>query len=127
MRKVKNVIQGAFLFAFVILSVFIFSGCQSLAGTFGIATEQYVDEKVSESEGKLSAQVDGNRSKIDTYAETADKLEELIGSVEDTVRTTEELKQLAVVLEERLNDLPKETITQLVDVLQQYLDAQDSQ
>lgn len=107
---------------FLIAVIVVISGCQSLAGTFGIATEQYVDEKMNEVEGRLSSDIGDNRKKIEEYTETADKLEELIGSVEQSVRTTEELKQLAVVLEERLNDLPKETISQLVDVLQQYLD-----
>lgn len=103
------------LVCLAMVSLAVFSGCQSLAGTVGIATEQYVDEKVAEAESRLT-------SRIDAYAATADKLEELIGSVENTVRTTDELKQLAIVLEERLNNLPEETIRQLVDVLQQYLD-----
>jgi len=108
----------------VLAALVAFPGCQSLAGTVGLATEQYVDEKVSEAETRLAAQVGENRSKIEEYSATADKLTELIESVEGAVRTTEELKALAVVLEQRLNDLPKETITQLVEVLQQYLDTQ---
>ncbi len=100
----------------------VLSGCQSLAGTVGVATEQYVDDKIAETESRLAAQIDENRSKLEKYETTADKLEELINSVEGAVRTTDELKQLAGVLEERLNSLPEETIRQLVDVLQQYLD-----
>ena len=110
---------------FAVLAVFalvVLSGCQSLAGSFGIATQQYVDDKMTETEGRLSAQIDENRSKLEKYETAADKLEELINSVEGAVRTTDELKQLAGVLEERLNSLPEETIRQLVDVLQQYLD-----
>jgi methylthioribose-1-phosphate isomerase len=124
MRNRKKTGKLLALAIVVLVTIGAMSGCQSFAGTFGIATEQYVDEKVSEAEGRLSAQVDENQKKINEYTATADKLEELIGSVEDSVKTTEELKQLAVLLEERLNDLPKETIRQLVDVLQQYLDSQ---
>ena len=112
---------------FIVLTIVALSGltgCASIAGTFGIASEQYVDEKMSEAEGRLSSRIDDNRTKVDKYASTADQLEALIGSVEDAVRTTDELKQLAVVLEERLDNLPEETIQQLVEVLQQYLDAQ---
>jgi len=111
--------------ASAVLAVFalvVLSGCQSLAGSFGIATQQYVDDKMTETEGRLSAKIDENRSKLEEYETAADKLEELINSVEGAVRTTDELKQLAGVLEERLNSLPEETIRQLVDVLQQYLD-----
>ena len=99
------------------------TGCASIAGTFGIASQKYVDEKMSETELRLSSRIDDNRAKVEEYAATADQLEELIGSVESAVRTTEELKQLAVVLEERLDKLPEETIRQLVDVLQQYLES----
>lgn len=111
----------------IVLSVVVFSGltgCASIAGTFGVASEQYVDEKLSEAEGRLSTRIDGNQAKVDEFAATADQLEALIESVEDAVRTTDELKQLAVVLEERLNNLPVETIKQLVEVLQRYLDEQ---
>ncbi len=100
------------------------TGCASIAGAFGIASERYVDEKMNETEGRLSARIDDNQAKLDQYAATADRLDELIVSVENAVRTTDELKQLAAVFEERLNNLPEETIKQLVEVLQQYLDAQ---
>lgn len=113
-----------FRVVFIVLAFVAVSGCASMAGTFGIASQEYVDEKLSEAEGRLAPRIDENRAKVDKFAATADQLEELIGSVESTVRTTAELKQLAVILEERLNNLPVETIKQLVDVLQQYLDAQ---
>jgi hypothetical protein len=120
----KNGGKGAILLLIGLTAFISLNSCQSLAGTVGIATEEYVDERVSEAEGRLTAQIGDNREEIDKFSATADKLEELIGSVEESVRTTEELKQLAVVLEDRLNNLPKETIEQLVEVLQQYLDAQ---
>jgi hypothetical protein len=123
MMKKKIHMSRVFFVLVMIAALVGLSGCASIAGTFGIASEQYVDEKMSEAEGQLSSRIDDNRSKVDKYASTADQLEELIGSVEDAVATTDELKQLAVILEERLNNLPQETIKQLVDVLQQYLDA----
>ncbi len=109
------------------------SGCQTMAGWFGLATEQFVEERVTVVQsqvdskmGEVQSQVDDRvgevSSRIDEYASTADQLEGLISSVEESVRTTAELKQLAVVLEERLVDLPEETIAQLVEILQQYLD-----
>ena len=59
---------------------------------------------------------------MDNYAATAARLEELIASMEGTVKTTDELKNLAVILEDRLEDLPKETIRQLVEILNNYLE-----
>ena len=124
MKNKKTFLCGT---VFIVLTIVVFSGltgCASIAGTFGIASEQYVDEKMSEAEGRLSSGIDDNRTKVDEFAATADQLEALIGSVEDAVRTTDELKELAVILEERLNNLPVETIKQLVEVLQRYLEEQ---
>ena len=130
----QNVKKGLFRTILIILALFAligFSGCASLAGTFGIATEEYVNEKMGEAETRLSSQVQANQSKIDAnrsqleeFAATADKLNELIVAMEESVQTTRELQQLAIILEERLENLPVETIRQLVDILQQYLDAQ---
>lgn len=118
----SNYFGRMFILLAVISAVVGLSGCASTAGTFGIASQKYVDEKMAEAETRLASQIDANKAKVDKYAATADKLEALISSVEEAIRTTDELKRLAVVLEERLENLPQETIKQLVDILQQYLD-----
>lgn len=118
----SNYFGRMFILLAVISAVVGLSGCASTAGTFGIASQKYVDEKMAEAETRLASQIDANKTKVDKYAATADKLEALISSVEEAIRTTDELKRLAVVLEERLENLPQETIKQLVDILQQYLD-----
>lgn len=110
---VKKNLTGLSCVLFLLLLVLVLSGCQTMAGWFGLATEQYVDEKMTEVQ-----------TQVDEYVSTADKLEELIGSVENAVQTTEELKQLAVVLEDRLTNLPDETIKQLVEILQAHLEGE---
>jgi len=110
MNKVARMLMT---WVFVLAAFAALSGCQTMAGWFGLATEQYVDDKMSEVQTQL-----------DTYSSTADHLEELIGSMEAAVKTTEELKNLATVLENRLDNLPEETIKQLVDILQEHLDSQ---
>jgi hypothetical protein len=62
------------------------------------------------------------QDQIEEVSTTADQLEGLISSMEKAVRTTEELQALAVELEKRLADLPEETIKQLVEILEQYLE-----
>ena len=106
----------------LVLLIVALSGCQTMAGWFGLATEQYVEEKMTEVQTQFDGQLVEMKSQVDEYAATADKLEELIGSVETAVQTTEELKQLAVVLEDRLTNLPEETIKQLVEILQAHLE-----
>lgn len=116
--------------------IVMLAGCASLAGVFGIASETYVDEQVAAARSqtdselrKVSEGVEANRGAIETnkatideYTQTAGELEELIVSIQQTVETTDELKELASVLEQRLENLPVETIRQLVGILQSYLE-----
>jgi hypothetical protein len=114
----------------VALIVFsILSGCASLAGTFGIASKQYVDEQLTVTRDELSTEIKSNsmeigetKGQLEKFSASATQLEGLIVSMEKTVETTEELKQLADVLEGRLANLPVETIRQLVGILDQYLE-----
>ena len=117
-------------FAILAVGTFILlSGCASLAGVFGVASESYVEEQLQSVRDELQPQiadaqggVTANRSALDAYADTANQLEELIESIRTTVETTDELKQLAAVLEQRLENLPVETMRQLVTVLVEYLE-----
>jgi uncharacterized protein (DUF885 family) len=105
------------------------TGCASLAGTFGLASQQYVDERIEAARVEMTdgieankMRIDENQATLDEYARTADQLEELMESIRVSVETTEELKALADVLEDRLENLPVETIKQLVGILEQYLE-----
>ena len=107
----------------------VFTGCASLAGTFGLASKSYVDEQLEVVRTELKTDVDRygsiaeeNSAALKDYAETAKQLEDLIESIQHTVQTTDELKALADVLEQRLANLPVETIRQLVNILQLYLE-----
>ena len=122
------------------------AGCASLAVRMGMASQEYVDEKLAEITSsveasqaqvdaklaEVSGSIDENRTGIDQataqlieVSGTADKVEQVLTATQETIKTTEELKQLASVLEERLIDLPDETIRRLVGVLQDYLEPQE--
>jgi septal ring factor EnvC (AmiA/AmiB activator) len=117
---------------FVVLAVgiiILLSGCASLAGVFGVASESYVEEQLQSVRDEFQSQisdtqggVSANRSALSAYADTARQLEELIESIRNTVETTDELKRLADVLEQRFENLPVETIRQLVTILAEYLE-----
>ena len=116
--------------AVVVLIVFsVLSGCASLAGTFGIASQKYVDEQLTIARDELSTEIKSNsmqigeaKGKLEQYTSSASQLEELIVSMKQAVDTTDELRQLADVLQARLENLPVETIRQLVGILDQYLE-----
>ena len=127
--------RGSVIFAVTIAVALVgLTGCQTMAGWFGIASEQHVDDRIVEMQAQIDermvekqAQIDermvGMQAQIDKYVVAADQLEGLIESLGEMAQTTEELESLASVLEERLVDLPDETIRQLVGVLQGYLDS----
>ena len=130
--KMKRVLLLALGLSIAILV----SGCASLAGVFGIASESYVEEQLTSVREEMQSEIadaqrgateakaaaDVNKSAIDEFAATADQLGILIESIQQTVETTEELKRLGAVLEERLVNLPVETIRQLVGILNEYLE-----
>ena len=95
----------------VVVLALLLTGCATMAGWVGIASEEHVAE-----------QIDSVRSDIEAYQQNLAEVEQLVNTVEDTVETTRELNRLAKALERRLQELPRETIQQLVEVLQEYLD-----
>lgn len=122
--------------ALVVLGAITLSGCATVGGMVGLASEEYVDAQIAavrtEVRGEVqqtqatidevAASVDLVSTEIDAFAETAAQIEEAVSAVDEAVATTEELKQLADILEERLNSLPEETIHRLIQILQDHLD-----
>lgn len=136
----------ALMSAAVVLIVLVLTGCAGMAMGVGIASQEYVDQKFAEIQGQVegnldqtsqsitatndkidqtSSQIDRARTQIEQNTEIADNLQEALVAIQDTIQTTEELKQLAVVLEQQLIDLPEETMRKLVAILQDYLDRQE--
>lgn len=116
--------HGLMMLAIVTVMLLSFTGCGTMAGWVGIASKTYVDEQLmaaQEEAAKNSSEIKAVQSKINEFQNTADQLEGLISSVEETVQATAELKALADILEQRLVNLPNETIRQLVSILDQYL------
>lgn len=118
MGKVNKVLVVLFVIGFVVL----ISGCASLATRVGVASQEYVDQKLAEMQDQVGSEIAQSNREITRIGETADKMTAALQAVEEAVRTTEELKALAVVLEEKLATLPEETIRQLVEILQEYLE-----
>jgi hypothetical protein len=108
------------LVAFLVL-IFL-SGCGTMAGWVGIASSKSVDEKLAGTRSDLEAEVGSLRSDLDAYQAKASEIERLGRSIEETIRATEELQQLAEIMESRLQQLPRDTIEELVEILQRYLD-----
>ena len=116
--------HGLIMLASAAIILLSFTGCGTMAGWVGIASKSYVDEQIiaaQDAAAKNSSDIKTVQGKINEFQKTADQLDDLISSVDETVQTTTELKALADILEQRLVNLPNETIRQLVGILEQYL------
>ena len=112
----------------------LLAGCATMAGWVGIASEAQVEEveqKASATETRLAAteaqlatangEIDRLKAELQSYDERASRLESLTGDLEETIRSTRELEQLAEVMEARLQQLPQDTLRLLVEIIQKHL------
>ena len=107
---------------FVVVFVILITGCASLATRVGVASQEYVDQKLAEMQVQVEGEIAQTNSEVSRIGDTAEKMSDALQAVEAAVQTTEELKELAVILEEKLATLPEETIRQLVQILQDSLE-----
>ena len=101
----------------------LFTGCTTLAGWVGIASEKSVDESLGAARRDLETEIAGLRGDMEQVQEQVVRIERLGALFEETMQATEELQQLAKVMESRLEKTPRDTIEKLVDILQDYLEA----
>jgi septal ring factor EnvC (AmiA/AmiB activator) len=133
-KRPRTVIQRASIPA-AIASLLLLAGCATMAGWVGIASEAQVEEveqKASATETRLAAteaqlaaanaEIDRLETELESYKERAGRLESLTDDLEDAIRSTRELEQLAEVMEARLQQLPQDTLRLLVEIIQKQLE-----
>jgi len=117
-------------FGILAIVLLIFTGCATADnGLFGyIATTDYVKKQLAETKKATETELNATKSDVQgVKKDVADikaltgKVRDLLDEVSQTKQSTEELQKLAKALEARLNDLPRETLTQMVKILQDYL------
>ena len=122
MRSLPITVVGA------VALVALLAGCASTGFLGFIATTGYVDKHLSAEQKKTQAQIAENTNqvhKVQSDVKNLDvlksTLESLITEVKQNTRSTGELKKLAAGMETRLNQIPRDTLAELVQILQQYL------
>ncbi len=115
------------------LAIMSLSACAS--GSFlGLATSAYVDEQLEatraeveaareDMSGQLQAEISTVRFDVDRVDELTRDLEQLLATIRENERATQELQQLATVVASRLDELPTETLRRLVEILERNLEA----
>jgi len=114
-----------------LVGVFSLSGCATQGFLGFIATTQYVENRTETERAETTRQLSEVKTELETvqadlaeYRKSAQELSALVDQVNQTRAATEELQKLAGEVEGRLDSLPKETIAQLVEILQDYLEKQ---
>lgn len=111
----------------------LLSSCASTGFLGFLATTQYVDKHLATVQEETRAGIAENtnevrkvKSDVKSLSELRATMESLIGDIQKTKESTAELKKLASQMEARLNQIPKETLQELVQILQDYLKQQQN-
>lgn len=109
--------------------VLLLAGCQTTEPIWFIATPGYVESRIAGSEAAMRREYELEiaelRRRLAEQEAAAAELAELATVIRDVEASNKELQQLAQDVEERLNELPTETIHMLVDVLSEYLEERE--
>ena len=100
----------------------LLAGCATMAERVGIASSESVDQKLTGTRSELEAQIAALRSELDAQQKRVAQIEDLSADLEEAIRATEELEQLARIMESRLEQMPRDTIEELAAILQRYLE-----
>lgn len=109
----------------LLLLLLLLTGCASMAERVGIASSESVDRKLAETRSELEAQITALRGELAAQQERVSQIEDLSRNLEEAIQATEDLQQLAKIMESRLEQMPRDTIEELVVILQRYLEASE--
>jgi type IV pilus biogenesis protein CpaD/CtpE len=106
-------------------STLLMAGCATTEPLWFIATPGYVDSRIALSEEAVRQEYEQSIARLEAeladQRATAEELAALAEMIEEIDASNRELLGLAETLEDRLEDLPRETIAQLVEILEAYL------
>ena len=98
----------------------LLAGCTTTSFA-GLAKISYVDD-VSAGGQTTQEELDELESQVQAMQQLADQLEAIIQEMEATRAATQELQELAKLVEARLETLPRESLRLLVESIQAYLE-----
>ena len=103
----------------------LFAGCATTKPLWFIATPGYVEAQIATSENAIrleyEAEIARLQDELNAQRAVSDELVALADVIAEIEDSNQELLGLADELEDRLSELPLETIRQLVEILQQHL------
>ena len=127
MRRLHALISGpAARWVAVAILVIMASSCASTKPIWFIATPAYVEAQIATSEDATREEYDARirqlEAELDSQKTVSSELAALAEVISEVESSNRELVRLADDLEDRLAELPGETIREIVEILQRYLD-----
>jgi ABC-type transporter Mla subunit MlaD len=95
------------------------AGCTTTSFA-GLARTGYVDQ-VNASAQATQKDLAGLQGQVDDMKKVSGRMQELAAQMEQTQKATADLQQLARQVQDRLAELPRETLEMLVKSIQEYL------
>lgn len=125
--------QRVRLTLFAVAAAGMLAGCATTKPIGFIATPGYVESRIATSENAMRAdyearlaekdrQISQLQAELRAQRQVTEDLAGLADVVMEVESSNRELRDLAVVVEDRLAELPRETIRELVRALERYLE-----
>jgi uncharacterized membrane protein YgcG len=105
----------------LVVAAVAFTGCASGNFLGFIATNKYVDDKTKALADDQTRQIADLKAQLADYQKVKEQAQAAVDQVNQSQKAIQDLQALAKRVEGRLNQIPKEVIKQIVDVLQAAL------
>lgn len=105
----------------LVIAIIGFTGCAGGNFLGFIATNKYVDDKTKALADDQAKQIADLKAQLADYQKVKDQAQAAVDQVNQSQKAIQDLQTLAKRVESRLNQLPKEVIKQLIEVLQASL------
>lgn len=105
----------------LVIAAIAFTGCAGGNFLGFIATNKYVDDKTKALADDQAKQIAELKAQLADYQKVKEQAQAAVDQVNQSQKAIQDLQALAKRVEGRLNQIPKEVIKQIVDVLQSAL------
>jgi predicted nuclease with TOPRIM domain len=132
MKKMLMMAAAPLMIALAVLMI----GCASTKGFLGLTTVSTMEAELAqirEEEDRrhqelrqelerISRELSSLNAEVDRHEELSGEIRQVLEDFAEVQKATSDLQQLAEQVEDELDAIPRETLQQIVDVLQAYLD-----
>ncbi len=106
---------------FPVLALSLLSGCATTS-FLGLAKTSYVDQKTQANRQEILQRLEALQGQVEQITEVTGDLKALVRDIAETKQATEKLQELAKQVEGRFQEIPRETLRELMELIRRYLE-----